>query len=313
LSYVFCDFYSNGMSPGQVRANGYNAVSTYISHEPRKTATAAEVAAFRGEGFPVMPNFEDNATNALEGYGQGAADATFVRQQLTMLDWPAGSWVPFSVDFQVNGSTIGTVVDYFRGVVSELGDYLAADYGSFYCLNEVHQALGLYGWQSSSWSGGMLSPYAALWQTYYGLEFDTDRLIFNVPIWGLEPYPVAAASPPPTPVPTPTVVNTPTMEDNMLTWTPKGPVCVDVTGAIYCPQPDLTVPPAPYLGALNAHAGATWNLQIGPGLPDQVAGISTTSDGGYAIAIRSARYTTDGPFRIYAFPASGVLKGTTAY
>jgi Domain of unknown function (DUF1906) len=201
---TLADFYSNTTNPETIKNLGYQGFSAYISHEPAKNATPQELWAGHNDGLIIALNFEDAATNALGGYQQGTDDAYFVLQCLAALPYPEGNIIAFSVDFEATPEQYTTIINYFSGVIAQMdGKYLITDYADFDVVEMLHSVHGIYGWQTESWSGGRVSSHAYLYQDYYGQTFDSDRLEFNVPMWGLTVDPVKPPIPKPKPVPTP--------------------------------------------------------------------------------------------------------------
>ena len=112
----------------------------------------------------------------------------------------------------------------------------------------------------------------------------------------------------------------------MIGQTILGPIAVNDIGEVY----QISNSAARYLGALNAHTGGSWGLQIkpdGPPGPDGrptntgptkvvgVAAIPGDTGGGYMIVVTGPQFvgTPAGPYRSYQFPGNGGAKGTTVY
>ena len=204
---TLADFYSDLTTPAQLQQAGYAGASCYVSHQPGKNSLPGEILAFRNAGLIVALNFEDGATNALGGYTQGQADGAFARDCGLALGYPHGLIIFFSVDFDAASYQMPVIADYFRGVMSELSPYQTGVYGSYYVIEAMVAALGsgaIFGWQAEAWSGGLVSSHAALYQNAYGQQFDSDRVEYDVPIWGLEPVAVNKPNPAPAPAPKPT-------------------------------------------------------------------------------------------------------------
>lgn len=94
------------------------------------------------------------------------------------------------------------------------------------------------------------------------------------------------------------------------TLTSGAVVCVDQTGAVWSPAGE----PDEYYGALNHHAGPSYNLPAGW----SVYAITLRTDGGYTIVVTAPAYIADpsashNPFRGYGFPKNNSGDGPTAY
>jgi Domain of unknown function (DUF1906) len=215
MTLYVADFYSDLTTAAQILAAGFSGASCYLSHQEGKAATVPQVAGYREAGLFVPFNFEDSATNALDGYVQGQRDAAFAANCAEGLGDPHGDIISFSVDFQAVPAQYPTIVAYFQGVETEIGPYLPADYGSFYVAETLYSELGLYGWQTAAWSWGLISSHAYLYQSQFGWEFDSSRLLFNVPLWGLAPDPTMPPMPAPLVVAAPPDPDDPTEETDM--------------------------------------------------------------------------------------------------
>src|ERR1700722_3563753 len=68
-------------SPASIVAGGYTFVVRYLSNESAKNLSASEAAALKAAGLDIVCNWEDSATNALNGYNQGVTDAQTANAQ----------------------------------------------------------------------------------------------------------------------------------------------------------------------------------------------------------------------------------------
>jgi hypothetical protein len=196
-----------GKSPIELIDAGYKGVSCYLGGSPSKDATPAQIALYRAAGLDVVLNYEGPAAGPLGGYSQGVADATTATQMAHDRNYPAGMVIVFSVDFEVTAAQIRAVCSYFDGAQTTLRDsYTTGVYGDAWVLDEViGGGHATFGWQTSSWSDGIISPHANLLQYAYGNVFDTSVLLVPTSqLWGIAPArvvkpPAPAAPTPPTP------------------------------------------------------------------------------------------------------------------
>jgi hypothetical protein len=216
-------------SPETIQAYGFGGIWRYLGHQVGKCAIPSEIAADRDAGLVVGVWFEDSATNALNGWDQGVADAQFILYGdgqylgIASLGYPQGCAIPLAVDFPPNEYNIGTVCSYFDGARSILGPagYLTGVYGSNYCLDEVvgggHAEFGA---QTAAWSrvNGQLiiSRYADTLQSQFGQTFDTNVLInTSAALWGITPV---TPSQPVIPSPTTPLPSPQSQEDSMASF-----------------------------------------------------------------------------------------------
>ena len=156
---------------GAVKRAGHSFAAKYATNVPGgldKKWYPDEIAAARGVGLDVVMVFETAADRARTGgYNGGRFDATTV-----YIQWNGLANVPkdfrcyFAVDTPVTTTAqMDAVTEYARGWVSVLGYERSGVYGSYAVVNHiVGERLVKYGWQTSAWSGTMLSSWACLYQ-----------------------------------------------------------------------------------------------------------------------------------------------------
>lgn len=192
-------------------------VASYLSPDPSKNFTAAEVAAFHAAGIKTVDVWESTATRATGGFAAGVADARVARAQAAALGNHSRP-VLFAIDCDCSGSQI---TGYFRGARSVLGSRVDA-YGGYsqVAFLALQRLVGAENWQTYAWSDGRWLPgsVAPLEQYLNGSVFDEDRAI-RVPYGE---FPWTAPKPPSRPVVTRTTV-TPTTPEKPPTGAHKRP------------------------------------------------------------------------------------------
>lgn len=140
---------------GALRTAGITFVCRYLSRDPSKNLTGAELAALVGNGIHVVLNWEDGAQNMAGGHAQGildAQDAADQRAALGMDDAP----VYFSADFDAQAiGAVNACVDYMGAVNSVIGgSELSGDYGDFVVAQACLSAgVSHYTWGTPAWAG----------------------------------------------------------------------------------------------------------------------------------------------------------------
>lgn len=200
-----CD-YSYARPGGAALAGaGYKFAFRYLSYEPQKNINAAELADLHNHGLYVGFVWETNGVSILGGAPTGAVEGTAAKAELDAMGVPAT--VPIFValdedDRAVNGWP-NTIQQYLNAFAKASGHY-ALPYGSNRVIDFFRS-----GWQTEAWSGGAMSPFAAIYQRASGQTaafwkfppntLDEDVLLADQAVfYGPPNAPVA-----PTPTPTP--------------------------------------------------------------------------------------------------------------
>jgi MYXO-CTERM domain-containing protein len=158
-------------SPASIVAGGYTFVVRYLSNESAKNLSASEAAALKAAGLDIVCNWEDSATNALNGYNQGVTDAQTANAQASADGAPAGRPIYFSIDFDEQSSQASAVDSYFDGVASVLGHARTGAYGGYYAIDQLFNAGKIaFGWQAYAWSNGQWDSRAQLRQIQNGID-----------------------------------------------------------------------------------------------------------------------------------------------
>lgn len=189
-------------APHNIRLAGYVGVFRYLSNDPSKDITPAEITALHAEGLAVWLVWETTAQRALAGHSAGVDDATEAYTRAAKLGYPKGMPLFFAVDFS---ATPAQVADYFAGVNSVASPYQAGDYGDAAIANGK---LTKWHWQTAAWSSGSISPNAHVYQRVRPTKrivgaptgWDENVLLRSLPRWtGQKPAPAPAPAPVPAP------------------------------------------------------------------------------------------------------------------
>lgn len=173
--------YAFGRITGHIlRESGIAFVCRYLSHDPAKNLTAAEVKDLHGAGIGIVLVWESGGGRAADGELAGIEDAHAALAEAEGLGVPGDVPIYFAVDFDALSSQMAAIHAYFIGVRSVLGYRRTGVYGGIHVVQSIQGLHGKYGWQTLAWSAGQLAPAAQLYQfsndhTVDGVGVDFDR------------------------------------------------------------------------------------------------------------------------------------------
>jgi len=198
-----CDF-AWGVRPGQERvfakalkAAGFGFVVRYLSADPTKNLTRAEVAAYQAEDLAIVTVYEDAADAMLGGVATGTEQARRAKAQLEALGAPEHAPVFFAADFQVTPEQMPAVDAALDATAFVLSETLNGIYGSYATVSKAQHVA--YRWQTLAWSAGVWNPKDVLEQTGVasgvtdGVQWDLDES--KTPDFGQWKWPKSAVSP----------------------------------------------------------------------------------------------------------------------
>ncbi|MGE5184703.1 MAG: glycoside hydrolase domain-containing protein [Acidobacteriota bacterium] len=193
--------WSRPSSPQALAAAGYTFVARYLSYDTTgKNLTASEAQDLFAAGIDVVANWEWGASDALDGYATGAAQARDALAQAQAAGMPADRPIYFSIDFDASPGQQPAIDSYFDGVASVLGVERTGAYAGYYVIQRLFDHGKIqWGWQTYAWSGGQWDARAQLRQidngvTVAGADCDIDQsAAADFGQWG--PHAPAAAAP----------------------------------------------------------------------------------------------------------------------
>jgi hypothetical protein len=174
----------------QIQATGATGVLRYLSSDPTKNLTAAEVHDYHAAGLAVGTVWETTASRATQGYQAGIDDGNVADGQRQQVGLPADHPIYAAVDTDTDWASCA---DYFRGFAAVIGQQRTGVYGGFRVVE------GAYGdgyrllWQTLAWSGGQVSKHACLYQdgrTVLSGNADVNQVL--AADWGQYPHPTPA-------------------------------------------------------------------------------------------------------------------------
>lgn len=161
----------------QIRADGFGFVVRYLSYDPSKNLSRAEVEAYRAERIAIVTVWESTGQTALQGKTGGHSDAIAARAALAALGAPADSPVYFAVDFPITTDQMPLLNDYLDAAAWVLGEDRVGVYGGLQAVQAQHAR---YKWQTYAWSEGQWYPSDRIRQvlnsagTVQGISYDSD-------------------------------------------------------------------------------------------------------------------------------------------
>lgn len=184
------------VSATELAQQGYTGHIRYLSHEPAKNMSPAQIQDLHSLDLGAGLVWETTAARARAGYQAGADDAVEANRQADRLTWPVDRPIFYAVDVDLPPQPLQYVADYFAGV----RDHSARPWGIYgeYDLIEAAAWAGEtpWLWQCAAWSGlgsgsggsidgRRLSQHAKLFQTV-GAELGgrIDRNVVLADDWG---------------------------------------------------------------------------------------------------------------------------------
>lgn len=169
-------------SPTDLVEAGYTFAVRYLSYSMSgKNLTVDEADALLAAGLDVVVNWENAASDALNGYARGASDAEEAQRQAGAVGMAGDRPIYFAVDFDATADQQAAIDDYFDGVASVLGVERTGAYGGYGPIQRLLDGGKIaWAWQTYAWSGGRWDPRAQLRQihnsvTIAGGECDIDE------------------------------------------------------------------------------------------------------------------------------------------
>lgn len=161
------DYSSRPPSGATVRSAGYPGVVRYAGTPGRpKNITRAEFEDMDMSGVGVALVYENQAGDALNGFGAGQASARAILADANHIGFPPSRPLYFACDRDiVTEQQFTAVMSYLDGAASVIGAQRVGVYGEH---DVVKRALegghARYGWQTVAWSGGKHYAGAHLYQ-----------------------------------------------------------------------------------------------------------------------------------------------------
>jgi hypothetical protein len=135
-----------------------------------KNIGPAELDQLHATGFGVGIVWETTAGFMTGGAAQAASDAPRVTQWIAQLGLPAGVRIFFALDVDPTPAQLAASFAYLQRMAAAVGWPRVSGYGSAAAVDYWAARCPAPGgwWQTYAWSGGRVSPNAALWQYQNG-------------------------------------------------------------------------------------------------------------------------------------------------
>ena len=241
---------------------GYRFMSRYLSWLPNnKVITGAEYQSLLAKGFEVSLNWEYNAQDQLGGAASGKLHGAEAVKQARALNYPAGSTIYFSADFDATEEQQPSINAYMlaaKAVVHASG-YRIGIYGGYYVVKRAFDA-GVTddGWQSYAWSGGQWDARAAIRQDHNGITCGGAACDHNIRVGTTHlAHPKAATAP------APAKVTTATIEPGAKFPLPSGSYYGDIKGPA-ASHGGAIASDKPIVAAIQKLVGAAIDGEFGP-------------------------------------------------
>lgn len=165
--------YTSEIPTSALRSAGVQFVVRYLSRYTAKVITPGEYQRLTAAGIGVALVFEDSATNAKLGHGQGLVDAQFaLKQAIAICGEPkVARGIPAAVDYDPAGDAALTD-PYFDAWATVRGArLLAGPYGGIEVTRrQADRGFGTL-YQTYAWSGGIIDARAGI------LQYSNDHVI----------------------------------------------------------------------------------------------------------------------------------------
>jgi hypothetical protein len=162
--------YSSG-APGSAAllAAGKHFVVRYLARDWRGI-TPQERAELESGGIDIAVVYESTEQRPLDGREAGASDARFAQDVLVGVGLPPEMPIYFAADWDFSEDQQLAIDDYLRGCADSIGSDRVGIYGGYHVIGRCHaNGTARWFWQTSAWSGGLLQPWAHLYQYAYNV------------------------------------------------------------------------------------------------------------------------------------------------
>jgi hypothetical protein len=166
-----------------LKAAGIKFAARYLSPDPSKNVTAAEVKTLLGAGISIVVVWESTAARILTGKGGGAADAATAIAQARAAGLTDPVVVYFACDYDATEADQPAINAYLDGAAQILGRDFTGIYGGFFPLSRARAAgkaawfWGTYAWSGTNWDTCGWTPHimqATGTTTIGGVDVDID-------------------------------------------------------------------------------------------------------------------------------------------
>lgn len=151
-----------------IAAKGYQFVCRYLSANPTKNITSAEIQDFHSHNLKICLVWQTTEKRPLSGFEGGKSDARRARNLASTLGFPSYRPIYFACDYDFSPKDQPLIDEYFKGIATIIPVCLIGIYGGYYVVKRVVDAkLATFIWQTSAWSGGKWDSRAHLRQVRY--------------------------------------------------------------------------------------------------------------------------------------------------
>ena len=149
----------------KIKSSGYDFVIRYLSLNPEKNISLAEVRDLQEYGLVIGLVWEQTAQAPLKGFKQGVSDATKALFRARAVGFPDTCPIYFACDCDSTPGQQIVIDEYLKGCSSFIGIKRVGVYGSFYVVERCFaNKSAQWFWQTLAWSGGQISKHNHIYQ-----------------------------------------------------------------------------------------------------------------------------------------------------
>jgi hypothetical protein len=153
-------------APSSLKASGSSFAVRYVDYSGNpKDITLSEAQSLEAAGQQIILVFESTATEMLNGYNAGVADANAAVSEATAAGAPSNFFCYFAADFDATQAQQTQIDAYLNGASSVMGHSRVGLYGGYWPVSRaLTDGTASKGWQTVAWSGGNEDSRISLFQ-----------------------------------------------------------------------------------------------------------------------------------------------------
>lgn len=168
-----------------IKDAGYAGVIRYLSSNPAKNLTPAEIRDYQNNKLEIGVVWEDIANAPLLGFDRGSIDAKKALTQANALGFPVSVPIYFACDWDTTPAQQVQIDDYLKGCASIIGAKRVGVYGSFYVVERCfNNKTASWFWQTLAWSGKQVSTHNHILQDLKDPKIASTDHNTSVDEWG---------------------------------------------------------------------------------------------------------------------------------
>lgn len=168
--------------------NGFTFVARYVGpFDWGKCIKQPEMDLLIENGLAVMLCYEADASSAKGGYYTGLTHGFSAAKYANLLGVPAGTTIYFAIDYDAPASDYPMLLEYFRGVTENIGDYTVGAYGGYRTVEYLYNSHACDRfWQCVAWSYGQVSGRINAYQYQWSGASESKQTASAVGLWAVD-------------------------------------------------------------------------------------------------------------------------------